>query len=48
MVGLVLCLLAAKFLFQVPFRGSVAVLVGVSMLYLLVALGDRTADLLGG
>ena len=39
MSGLVLCLLAAKFLFQVPFRGSVAVLVGVSMLYLLVALG---------
>ena len=39
MVGLVLCLLAAKFLFHVPFRGSVWVLTGVSMLYLLVALG---------
>ena len=39
MVGLVLCLLAAKFLFEVPFRGSVAVLTGASMLYLLVALG---------
>jgi len=38
MVGLVLCLLAAKFLFHVPFRGSVAVLSGVSILYLLVAL----------
>jgi ABC-2 type transport system permease protein len=38
MIGLTLCLLAAKFLFQVPFRGSVAVLAGVSMLYLLVAL----------
>ena len=38
MIGLALCLLAAKFLFQVPFRGSVAVLTGVSMLYLLVAL----------
>ena len=38
MIGLVLCLLAAKFLFHVPFRGSVAVLGGVSMLYLLVAL----------
>jgi len=38
MIGLTLCLLAAKFLFQVPFRGSVAVLTGVSMLYLLVAL----------
>ncbi len=39
MFGLVLCLLAGKFLFEVPFRGSVAVLAGVSMLYLLVALG---------
>jgi ABC-2 type transport system permease protein len=38
MVGLVLCLLAAKFLFHVPFRGSIAVLAGVSILYLLVAL----------
>lgn len=39
MVGLILCLLAAKFLFHVPFRGSLAVLSGVSILYLLVALG---------
>jgi ABC-2 type transport system permease protein len=39
MVGLVLCLMGAKFLFHVPFRGSVAVLSGASMLYLLVALG---------
>jgi ABC-2 type transport system permease protein len=39
MVGLVLCLLAGKFLFHVPFRGLVWVLAGVSMLYLLVALG---------
>jgi ABC-2 type transport system permease protein len=39
MVGLALCLLAAKFLFHVPFRGSVGVLAGASMLYLLVALG---------
>jgi ABC-2 type transport system permease protein len=38
MIGLALCLLAAKFLFHVPFRGSVAVLTSVSMLYLLVAL----------
>ena len=38
MVGLMLCLLTAKFLFHVPFRGSVAVLVGASMVYLLVAL----------
>jgi len=38
MVGLVLCLLAAKFLFHVPIRGSVWLLAGTSMLYLLVAL----------
>jgi ABC-2 type transport system permease protein len=38
MVGLALCILAARFLFQVPIRGSVSVLVVVSMLYLLVAL----------
>jgi ABC-2 type transport system permease protein len=38
MVGLALCLLAAKYMFHVPFRGSVPVLAGVSMLYLLVAL----------
>jgi len=38
-IGLVLCLLAAKFLFSVPFRGSLAVLTAASMLYLLVALG---------
>lgn len=38
-IGLVLCLVAAKFLFYVPFRGSVAVLTAASMLYLLVALG---------
>ena len=39
MVGLSLCLLAARFLFHVPLRGSVWVLAGRSMLYLLVALG---------
>ncbi len=38
MIGLAFCLLAAKFLFNVPFRGSVTVLTAVSMLYLLVAL----------
>jgi len=38
MVGLALCILAARFLFQVPIRGSVSILVVVSMLYLLVAL----------
>ncbi len=39
MAGFGLCLLAAKFLFAVPFRGSVTVLTGASTLYLLVALG---------
>jgi ABC-2 type transport system permease protein len=39
MIGLSLCLLAARLLFQVPFRGSIWVLAGGSMLYLLVALG---------
>ena len=48
MIGLALCLFAAKFLFHVPFRGSVAVLTGVSMLYLLVALGHWAVDLIGG
>jgi len=38
MIGLGLCLLAAKFLFEVPFRGTIAILVGASALYLLVAL----------
>ena len=38
-IGLVLCLLAAKFLFAVPFRGSLAMLTAASVLYLLVALG---------
>jgi ABC-2 type transport system permease protein len=35
MIGLALCLLAAKFLFHVPFRGSIWVLAGVSVLYLI-------------
>ena len=39
MIGLALCVLAAKFLFHVPIRGSIWVLTGASMLYLLVALG---------
>ena len=39
LVGLLLCVLAARFLFQVPFRGSLWVLGFTSMLYLLVALG---------
>jgi len=39
MIGFALCVVAAKFLFHVPLRGSVWVLTGASMLYLLVALG---------
>ncbi len=39
LIGLGLCLLSAKFLFHVPFRGSLWVLTGACMLYLLVALG---------
>jgi ABC-2 type transport system permease protein len=39
MVGLALCLLAARFLFGVPIVGSLPVLLFSSMLYLLVAVG---------
>ncbi len=39
MIGLTLCALSAKFLFNVPLRGSVWVLLGASMLYVLVGLG---------
>ena len=39
MIGLAVCVLAAKFLFHVPLRGSLWVLLGASMLYVLVALG---------
>ena len=38
MIGLFLCIFSAKFLFDVPLRGSVLVLTGVSILYLLVTL----------
>lgn len=38
MIGLTLCLLAAKFLFFVPIRGSLLLILLASMLYLLVAL----------
>jgi ABC-2 type transport system permease protein len=38
MAGLFLCILAGKFLFHVPLRGSILVLTGVSVLYLLVTL----------
>ena len=39
MVGLALCVLSGRFLFHVPVRGSLLVLLAVSMLYVLVALG---------
>jgi ABC-2 type transport system permease protein len=39
LIGLVLCVVAAKFMFHVPIRGSLWVLCGTSMIYLLVALG---------
>jgi ABC-2 type transport system permease protein len=39
LAGFVLCVVAAKFLFEVPFRGSLWVITGASVLYLLVALG---------
>jgi ABC-2 type transport system permease protein len=38
MIGLVLCVLAAEFLFDIPLRGSIWVLALTSMLYLLIAL----------
>ena len=39
MIGFVLCLLAGKFLFHVPLRGSLLLLCLASAIYLLVALG---------
>ncbi len=39
LIGLTFCFLAAEFLFHVPFRGSLLVLAGASVLYLLIALG---------
>jgi ABC-2 type transport system permease protein len=38
MIGLFLCILSARFLFDVPLRGSILVLTSVSVLYLLVTL----------
>jgi ABC-2 type transport system permease protein len=38
-LGLILCVLSGKFLFHVPVVGSLVVLLGASMLYVLVALG---------
>ncbi len=45
LMGLVLCLAGSRFLFHVPLRGSMWLLVGASMLYLLVALGIGLVDL---
>ncbi|MDB6000376.1 MAG: type transporter [Rhizobacter sp.] len=39
MLGLALCLLAARFMFEVPMVGTLAILVLAAMLYLLVAVG---------
>lgn len=39
MVGLALCLVAARYLFHVPIMGSLPILVLASMLYLIVAVG---------
>jgi ABC-2 type transport system permease protein len=38
-LGLLLCVASGKFLFRVPIVGSLAVLLGASMLYVMVALG---------
>lgn len=42
MAGLGFCLLAARFLFSLPFEGSFRLLLVSSMLYLLAALGVKT------
>ena len=39
LMGLALCVFSAKYLFHVPLRGTLPVLLGASMLYVLVALG---------
>jgi ABC-2 type transport system permease protein len=39
LIGLALCIVTARYLFHVPLRGSLLLLIGSSMLYLLVALG---------
>jgi ABC-2 type transport system permease protein len=38
MIGLFLCILSGRYLFEVPLRGSTLVLTVVSVLYLLVTL----------
>jgi ABC-2 type transport system permease protein len=39
MLGFAMCLLAARFLFEVPMQGSLALLIASSVLYMFVALG---------
>jgi pyoluteorin transport system permease protein len=39
MLGLMLCFLASRYLFHVPFRGSILLFLAISTLYLLIALG---------
>lgn len=39
MAGMALCLIAGHYLYEVPLRGSLVFILGVSMLYLVVALG---------
>lgn len=39
MIGFIFCLIAARFLFEVPIYGSLAIIILCSMLYLLVTLG---------
>jgi ABC-2 type transport system permease protein len=39
LIGLAMCIVAAKYLFHVPLRGTLPVLLGASTLYVLVALG---------
>ncbi len=39
MLGMLLCLLAGRYLYELPMRGSLLLILGVSMLFLVVALG---------
>lgn len=39
MAGMILCLLVGRFLYELPLRGSLLLILGTSMLYLIVALG---------
>lgn len=39
MIGFTICYLAARFVFGIPLHGSLVVLLGVSMIYIIIALG---------